>query len=164
VANHSWHADRSCRAAWRVTALIVAVKDFAHTIESPEPVPAKHEAPNAPKPARDQTDPLPERRQPPAAVVSISGRWKDNLGFISEIEQTGDEFTFTVQGGTSCLFRPFVSTGRGSIRGRNIESTYRSNLGSQGNCKGIISSDGYRIDSQCYDSLCGQFVLSSNKD
>jgi hypothetical protein len=146
-----------------VTALIVAVKDLTHIIESPEPVPAKSQVTKNIEPPLDQTEP-PERKRPATRVASINGRWRDNLGFVSEIEQTGSSFTFMVQGATSCLFRPFVSTGSGSIRGRNIESTYRSSLGSQGDCKGTISSDGNSIDSRCNDSICGQIVSYSNKE
>jgi hypothetical protein len=149
-----------------VTALIVALKDFTHTIESTDPAPKV----DISKPTQNPGDQTGTKIQPPTIQVkppevrSISGRWRDNLGFVSDIQQTGTSFTFTVQGGTSCLFRPFVSRGSGSIRGRDIESNYQSSLGSQGKCTGTISSDGYTMDSQCYDSICGQFTSSSNKE
>jgi hypothetical protein len=100
---------------------------------------------------------------PDPRPASISGRWRDNLGFVSEIEQTGTSFTFTVQGATSCLFQPFRSTGEGSIRGQDIKSTYRSSIGSHGDCEGIISSDGYAISSRCRDSVCGYIESTSHK-
>jgi len=103
--------------------------------------------------------------------LDISGTWHDpnNPTHVSHITQKGSSFQFDSQGvlpqgiqGVS-----FTSTGRGTVIGQNIESsyttTYQNGQTVDGNCTGFISHDGSRITSRCTDDLLGTFSLSGVK-
>jgi len=49
----------------------------------------------------DPVSPVPPP-PPPPNITNITGKWRDNFGFVSEIRQNGDSFTFTVQGTCRC--------------------------------------------------------------
>jgi hypothetical protein len=96
------------------------------------------------------------RSKAPAAL-DLSGSWRDTTwGHVFRVVQEGNTFQYTASG-TACR-GSFRSSGSGSIRGTRIESTYRSTTPSEGRCSGTVSADGKRMNSTCFDSVCGQFI------
>ena len=99
------------------------------------------------------------------AVTAIAGRWHDvnNPGTESQITQDGTSFRFDRRG-VLPNGMPFQSSGRGTITGQEITSSYEAAYGngmaSRGTCRGTVSPDGARISLTCTDSLLGTFVSS----
>jgi hypothetical protein len=95
---------------------------------------------------------------------NISGRWRDDLGTVYQINQQGTQFSFTANGnwvsppnGSLCK-GPFQSEGQGRIAGDIATSTYRTTSGTtrtRGNCSTTISDS--RMD--CTDTICGSFSV-----
>jgi hypothetical protein len=96
----------------------------------------------------------------PSPPVNIAGTWRDNWGTVTEIVQEGDVFRFSAVG-RSCQGSYFQSSGRGTISGHNVESSYSSSLPSGGQCSGIVFPGGGEISSTCKDTVCGSFNSSS---
>jgi hypothetical protein len=94
------------------------------------------------------------------APLDISGEWRDQLGFVSQVNQQGDGFVMT-SGGKGCRGE-FVTAGKGTISGDTFELEYTSNY-SSGRCAGKVSADGLRMTSSCRDSVCGPFTTSSRR-
>jgi len=113
--------------------------------QNPPPMPAPTTTPASPSPT-------------PAAEINISGVWRDEWGFSSQITQQGSAFKYT-SWGVACRGN-FQTSGRGTIKGNVVESDYQSTY-SQGHCSGTVSSDGRRMTSTCTDSACGQFQSSA---
>jgi len=90
---------------------------------------------------------------------NIAGRWRDNLGTTYVVDQEGDSFRFYAFG-TSCRGYNFQTSGRGTTNGRNVESSYSSNLPSGGRCTGIVFANGTELTSTCNDTICGPFSAS----
>jgi hypothetical protein len=101
--------------------------------------------------------PLPAATKAP---LDISGEWRDQLGFVSQVNQQGDGFVMT-SGGKGCRGE-FVTAGKGTISGDTFELEYTSNY-SSGRCAGKVSADGLRMTSSCRDSVCGPFTTSSRR-
>jgi hypothetical protein len=98
-------------------------------------------------------------------ALNISGRWRDNLGTVYQIDQQGTRFSFTAEGnwvsppiGSLCR-GPFRSQGGGTIRGDIATSTYQTNAGSRGNCSTKISDS----IMNCLDTICGNFSVSMSR-
>lgn len=92
---------------------------------------------------------------------AIISRWFNSaLNQNSAIIQEGNRFRFTTWGAVQG--DSFMSSGSGTITGRNFESSYIaqyvSGRQSKGECSGTISSDGTRMTSTCNDSIWGTFV------
>jgi hypothetical protein len=122
-------------------------------MSSSPPPQALNSLPPAPAPAASGTT--------GGSTVDISGVWREiypNPGTISQTTQDGNTFQFTIRGNVQGV--PFQSAGRGTIRGRHIESTYQSTLPSKGSCSGTLSADGMQITSTCTDSVYGRFEMS----
>ena len=92
-------------------------------------------------------------------VLNIAGRWRDNWGIIYTIAQEGNAFHYSASG-PSCRGSFFQSSGRGTIKGREVESSYNSSLPSGGNCTGTVFANGTEISSTCNDTICGSFSAS----
>jgi hypothetical protein len=114
-----------------------------------------HRESNNPEP-----DPPPRDDRPPVVrAIDISGDWHDpTWGARSTVVQDGTSYRFTAWG-VSCR-GSFQSAGAGTITGTHVESTYQSTTPSVGQCKGTVSTDGRRMTSTCFDSVCGQFVTT----
>jgi hypothetical protein len=98
--------------------------------------------------------------QSPAAH-NISGRWRDNLGTVYQVNQKGNQFTFTAEGnwvsppvGSLCR-GSFRSRGQGTIAGDVATSVYSSTTGATGTCSTTISNS--RMN--CIDTMCGSFSV-----
>jgi hypothetical protein len=103
----------------------------------------------------------PEPPEPPAKP-SVTGRWVDNWGTVYEVVQEGDAFRFSASG-TSCRGTYFQSSGRGTISGFKVQSTYTSTIPSGGQCNGTVFGNGTRMNqmnSTCNDTACGAFNAS----
>ena len=92
-------------------------------------------------------------------VLNIAGRWRDNWGITYNIVQEGDAFRFSAFG-PSCRGNNFQTSGRGTISGRNLESSYSSSLPSGGQCSGTVFANGAEMSSTCNDTICGSFSAS----
>ena len=95
-------------------------------------------------------------------ALNISGRWRDGLGTVYQIDQQGTRFSFTAEGnwvsppiGSLCR-GPFRSQGSGTILGNIATSTYQTTAGSRGNCSRKISDS----IMNCVDTICGSFSVS----
>jgi hypothetical protein len=91
-------------------------------------------------------------------LINIGATWREiypNPGSLSQIIQDGDTFKFLVEG--AIQGSRFQSSGTGTIKGKNIESTYQSTIPSTGHCSGIVSPDGMQTKSTCIDSVHGQY-------
>jgi hypothetical protein len=98
-------------------------------------------------------------------ALNISGRWRDSLGTVYQIDQQGTQFSFTAEGnwvsppiGSLCR-GPFRSQGRGTILGNIATSTYQTTAGSRGNCSTKISDS----IMNCVDTICGNFSVSMSQ-
>ena len=98
-------------------------------------------------------------------ALNISGRWRDSLGTVYQIDQQGTQFSFTAEGnwvsppiGSLCR-GPFRSQGRGTILGNIATSTYQTTAGSRGNCATKISDS----IMNCVDTICGNFSVSMSQ-
>jgi hypothetical protein len=96
---------------------------------------------------------------PMEPALNIAGRWRDNRGIMYNIAQEGDAFRFSAFG-PSCRGNNFQSSGRGTISGRNVESSYNSSLPSGGQCSGTVFANGTEMSSTCTDTICGPFSSS----
>ena len=92
-------------------------------------------------------------------VLNIAGRWRDNWGIIYTIAQEGNAFRYSASG-PSCHGSFVQSLGRGTIKGREVESSYNSSLPSGGRCSGTVFANGTEISSSCNDTICGSFSAS----
>jgi len=92
---------------------------------------------------------------------NVAGHWRDNWGITYDIEQEGDTFQYSASG-PSCRVNGnnFQSSGRGTIRGRNVESRCSSSLPSRGYCSGTVFANGTEMRSTCNDTICGSFSSS----
>ena len=97
---------------------------------------------------------------PTVPQIDISGNWRDQFGFVSHITQQGNSFEMT-SAGRGCRGN-FTTSADGLIRGNTFEMTYTSTY-STGHCAGTISDDGRKITSDCTDTACGRFIVSSRK-
>ena len=142
-----------------VTGLIVALRHDDQSKVVPD-IPAMTQQAS---PVRQSSSRPPTRSELPDVIpaqLTISGVWRDNWGIVSQLVQDGNAFQFSTEG-TSCKGGYFQSSGTGRIIGNSIQSSYQSNLPSQGSCSGILSPDGVQITSTCTDSVCGTFVATS---
>jgi len=96
---------------------------------------------------------------PQEPALNIAGRWRDNWGTMYTIAQEGDAFRFSTSG-PSCRGNYFQTSGRGTISGRNVESSYNSSLPSGGRCSGTVFANGTEMSSTCNDTICGSFSSS----
>jgi TIR domain len=87
--------------------------------------------------------------------LTIAGSWRDNRGIMYSIAQEGDAFRFSA--GISCRGNYFETSGRGTISGHHVESSYSSSLPSEGKCSGTILVKGTEMSSYCNDTICGAF-------
>jgi hypothetical protein len=85
--------------------------------------------------------------------LTIAGSWRDNRGIMYSIAQEGDAFRFSA--GISCRGSYFETSGRGTISGHHVESSYSSSLPSEGKCSGTILVKGTEMSSHCNDTICG---------
>jgi hypothetical protein len=109
--------------------------------------------------------PEPSHSSGKSPALDISGRWRDNLGTVYQIDQNGTQFSFTADGnwvsppiGSSCS-GPFRSQGSGTIRGNIASSSYQTDAGSSGNCSTKISDS----IMNCVDTICGKFSVSMSR-
>jgi hypothetical protein len=98
-------------------------------------------------------------------ALDISGRWRDSLGTVYQIDQQGTQFSFTAEGnwvsppiGSLCR-GPFRSQGGGTIRGNIATSDYQTTAGSRGNCSTKIANS----IMNCVDTICGSFSVSMSR-
>jgi hypothetical protein len=91
---------------------------------------------------------------PSPTPLNISGRWRDKLGGVYQIDQQGGQFTFTIEG-VSCKGQPYRSRGQGTIVGDKVTSHYESSIGSTGNCSATMTDSGWT--GTCTDTICGSF-------
>jgi TIR domain len=89
-------------------------------------------------------------------ALNITGSWRDNRGIMYNIAQEGDAFRFSAFG-SSCRGNYFETSGRGTISGHHVESSYSSSLPSEGKCSGTILVKGTEMSSYCNDTICGAF-------
>ncbi len=105
-------------------------------------------------PLRDEAEDTPD----------IIGIWVDRGASqnVSTVVQNGSSFRFTRRGVLPNGVR-FESQGSGEISGREFRSTYSSQYfngaTSEGECSGIVSVDGNRMELSCSDSLMGTFPV-----
>jgi len=87
------------------------------------------------------------------APVDLAGTWHDSLGTVYQVSQQGSNYTFRATGSN------FYSEGRGTVRGRTVESTYQTVYAnysrSSGRCTGTITDNGNQVQSSCVDSVNG---------
>jgi hypothetical protein len=98
-------------------------------------------------------------KEPP---LNIGGRWRDNWGISYNVEQEGEAFRYSAFG-PSCRGVYFQSSGRGTINGNKVESSYNSNIPSGGECSGTVFGNGTEMSSTCKDTVCGTFSASLTK-
>jgi len=96
-------------------------------------------------------------------ALNIAGRWRDNRGIMYDIEQEGDAFRLSASG-PSCSrdnynFQNFQPSGRGTINGRHIESSYSSSF-SEGQCSGTLLVNRTEMTLHCNDTVCGALSAS----
>ena len=110
--------------------------------------------------------PSPSRSpSPDNSLANISGRWRDSLGTVYQVDQQGTQFSFTAEGnwmsppnGSLCR-GPFRSQGGGTVLGDIATSTYQTTAGSRGNCSTKISDS----IMNCVDTICGKFSVSMSQ-
>ena len=87
--------------------------------------------------------------------ANIGGIWRDSFGSVFEVSQTGNSYTFRASGVN------FVSAGRGTVRGHQLESIYETQYANgtraSGRCTGTVSADGGQTRSSCFDNINGQW-------
>src|SRR5262249_32178130 len=91
--------------------------------------------------------PVPTITQQPTSAPNISSGssvWRDNWGTVYKLIQDGNAFRFTAEG-ASCRGGYFQSSGSGRITGNSVQSTYQSDIPSQGRCSGTLSPDGQQV-------------------
>lgn len=126
---------------------------------APKPTPMIEEKSPDHTPGRSKTSgDVPTPSSLSTSETKISGVWRDEWGFTSQITQQGSAFKYTTWG-TGCRGN-FQASGSGTIRGNIVESDYQTG-DAQGHCSGTVSSDGRRITQICTDPVCGQFRSSA---
>lgn len=122
--------------------------------------------------------PLSETRFPEATGIgaspsagrppNIAGLWRDrdDPRNRSQVIQEGDTFRFT-RWGVLPNGVEFSSSGSGTINGRQLASRYdtryHSGTTSAGECWGMVSANGARLELTCRDSLFGTFPLVADR-
>ena len=91
-------------------------------------------------------------------TVDISGRWADATGSIFEITQTGNTFHYASLNQQNGL----RSEGTGRIDGHRFNTTYRTNVPSQGTATGTVSDSGLEIIETVL-RLCVRELLSKER-
>lgn len=107
----------------------------------------------------------PQPPEPSTPEISLTSRWRElypNTGSISQTNQDGDTFTFTVRGVARGL--RYESWGNGTIRGLHLETAYQSTVPSTGRCTGAVSPDGVQLNLTCVDSLSGRYETAWIRD
>jgi len=99
-------------------------------------------------------DPTPEPTPSPSTQIDIGGIWRDATGTIFQITQEGATYKFV---GTNQI-TGYMSWGSGTIKGRALESAFRTNLPSTGTGVGTLSADGRQITGTVNDSALRQYV------
>jgi hypothetical protein len=102
--------------------------------------------------------------KPAEPAINIVGRWSDNWGITYDIEQNGYSFRYSASG-PSCR-GPFRSSGRGTISGLRVQSSYsyEGHPLSGGSCTGELFADGTKMKSRCDDSVCGHNEFSLTRE
>lgn len=126
-------------------------------------------------PSSDAPSTLAPPRAPPTAslpavepVARIEGLWldRDHPGNRSSVLQEGNGFRFT-RWGLLPNGAEFTSTGSGTIAGQRVSSsyvaTYQSGATSTGDCSGVLSANGTRLELTCRDSLLGTFPIVAER-
>jgi hypothetical protein len=97
-----------------------------------------------------------ERRK---ETADISGRWADASGSIFQVTQTGDTFSyFSLDQRTGLQTR-----GTGSIDGHRFNTTYTTNIPSNGTATGTVLDNGLEIIETVQDSVLGGYALRAHK-
>ena len=96
-------------------------------------------------------------------ALNIAGRWRDNFAITYNIAQEEDGFRFSASG-PSCRGNYFQTSGRGTVSGHSVESSYNSSLPSGGQCSGTVFANGTEMSSTCNDTICGSFRSSLIKE
>lgn len=92
----------------------------------------------------------------PATEINISGMWQDETGTVYRIAHHGNTFEFQASNSTSGT----SAEGRGTLQGRNWESTFRTNYSATGTGSGIVSTDGNRMTGSFSDTRYGLYSRS----
>jgi hypothetical protein len=109
---------------------------------------------------------------PAAPAPNIAGRWRDDRGTTYDVKPKGRHAFRYSASGPSC--RPdykFTSSGRGTIGGIGVNSSYSSDhegpytlkFRSNGNCRGTLFDNGTKMNSTCDDTICGKNSFSLSK-
>jgi hypothetical protein len=125
----------------------------APTVPAAAPSPREAPRPAARAPARTAGETV-------AGPRDIAGTWSDDLGTVYEITQQGDRFSFTASNARMGSF----STGGGTIRGKRVISTFRTNLPSTGQGQSDLSADGSSMTGSFTDSAIGAYRLTFRRE
>jgi hypothetical protein len=125
--------------------------------EAPVPASARAESP-APEVARETRPAAPVTRtsypepEEPRAI-NLTGRWRDETGTIYLITQHGATYEFQAinqLAGTA-------AAGSGMVQGREWQTSFTTNYGSQGTGRGVISADGNETTGTFQDTRYGVY-------
>jgi hypothetical protein len=89
----------------------------------------------------------------PTVQINISGKWRDATGTVYAIGHQGNRFEF----GAANRSTGYTAWGRGTINGRQINSTFQTNIPSTGSATGTASTDVNQINVEVNDSVRGQY-------
>lgn len=130
-----------------------------HVFGAASALPADDDA--KPKPPTEATEP----------ALNIAGRWSDNWGITYDVVQEGHAFRYSASGPSCRPDYKFTSSGRGTIGGIGVNSSYSSDhegpytlkFRSNGNCRGTLFDNGTKMNSTCDDTICGKNSFSLSK-
>jgi hypothetical protein len=80
---------------------------------------------------------------------------------VFEVTQTGaGSFSFTSMN----PFNRLQSWGMGTVSGRRVDSTFRTNIPSSGSGTGMLSEDGRQLTGTYYDSSVGTYTQTLTRE